>query len=318
MAVNTHSRALVVSLDFELRWGVYPRLRDQPDAYRKHLEGEREAVPGLISVFERAGIRATWAVVGAVGCDGWDEWEARSPGFPAYRDESLRWSRAYQDLDPSGRLHFAPDLVRAIQQASGQELASHTFNHIFLLEPGCTDDDVARDALAVNTLFADKFGGAPKSIVFPRNQLAKLEVLQRAGLESWRDVPGVDYWVPGPNANAPKARLARMADSLVRLGNRCAPGAEMRASHFVRFDLPWPLWKAHVRRIVEDARRLRDGDALHLWWHPHDLGGNVSQGLERVSELLDAVHSAVPFGTVPASMLEAARAFRTPLRSSTS
>jgi hypothetical protein len=302
----------VVSLDFELRWGMYPRLRDQADAYRQHLLGERDAVPGLLSLFERTGVRATWATVGAVGCDNWDEWEARNPGFPSYTNESLRWSPAYQRIDPSGRLHFAPDLVRAIQQAAGQELASHTFNHIFMLEPGCTDDDVLRDALAVNALFEDKFGGAPKSLVFPRNQLAKLDVLARAGLQAWRDVPGVDYWEPGPGANAPLARLSRMADSLIRLGNRCAPGAEMRASHFVRFDLPWPLWKPHVRRIVDDARRLRDGEVLHLWWHPHDLGGNVRQGLTRAEEVLAAVHDAVPFGTVPASMIEATRAFTAP------
>jgi hypothetical protein len=308
--VNQRSRTLLVSLDFELRWGVYPRLRDRADEYRAHLEGEREAVPAMLELFSRTGIRATWAVVGAVGCDGWDEWEARNPGFPHYANEAVRWSPSYQKLDPGGRLHFAPELVAQIARTPGQELASHTFNHIFMLEPGCTDEDVRRDSLAVNRLFEDKYGAAPRSIVFPRNQVAKVEVLEAVGLESWRDVPAASFWEPGPKANAPWARAARMLDSLVPLGPRNAPGGQMRASHFVRFDLARPLWRAHVRRIVDDAKRLRDGDALHLWWHPHDLGGNVARGIQRATELIDEVQSAVPFGTVPASMIEAARAYR--------
>ena len=53
---------LVVSLDFELMWGVrdHRSLSDYGDA----VLGGRQAIPLILERFERAGIRATWATVG--------------------------------------------------------------------------------------------------------------------------------------------------------------------------------------------------------------------------------------------------------------
>ena len=52
----------VVSLDMELMWGV--RDKRSKDQYGRQVLGEREAIPAMLDLFEREGIRATWAVVG--------------------------------------------------------------------------------------------------------------------------------------------------------------------------------------------------------------------------------------------------------------
>ena len=53
---------LIVSLDFELFWGMLDvtTLED----YRDHVLGGREAIPEMLKLFRKYGIHATWATVG--------------------------------------------------------------------------------------------------------------------------------------------------------------------------------------------------------------------------------------------------------------
>src|SRR5262245_13071649 len=55
--------ALVISLDFELHWGVRDK-RPVDGSYRENLLGAREAIPRMLDLFEEFGIAATWATVG--------------------------------------------------------------------------------------------------------------------------------------------------------------------------------------------------------------------------------------------------------------
>ena len=50
---------IVLSIDFELRWGVQDKLGDDFAAYRRNLEGVADVVPGTLEVFEKCGARAT-------------------------------------------------------------------------------------------------------------------------------------------------------------------------------------------------------------------------------------------------------------------
>ena len=52
---------LIVSLDFELFWGMQD-VTDL-DVYRQNVLGGREAIPRLLELFERHGVLATWAEV---------------------------------------------------------------------------------------------------------------------------------------------------------------------------------------------------------------------------------------------------------------
>jgi peptidoglycan/xylan/chitin deacetylase (PgdA/CDA1 family) len=162
--------SVVVSLDFELRWGAYDVCGEDVTKYRANLEGVTEVVPRLLEVFSASEVRAMWATVGAVACDGWDEWRARAPHPPRYDDPALSWRDAYRAIDPTGRLHFAPKLVDAIAKSPGQELASHTFGHVYLREPGLTREDAVADTDAMTKLFEERWRLVPRSIVFPRNR----------------------------------------------------------------------------------------------------------------------------------------------------
>src|SRR5690606_1212953 len=95
--------SIVFSIDFELRWGVAPRLPDSADAYRRNLDGARDAILGMLELFRSLDIGATWAVVGALACSSWDEFHARCPKSPRYHDERQGFRDAWRRLDPTGK-----------------------------------------------------------------------------------------------------------------------------------------------------------------------------------------------------------------------
>jgi peptidoglycan/xylan/chitin deacetylase (PgdA/CDA1 family) len=306
------ARHLVLSLDFELRWGVYDvcdRHGLNLDAYRKNLEGVRDAVPALLELFRQTDVRATWATVAAVACEGWDDYHQRAPELPKYLDSHLRWDSAVERADPEGRLYFAPDLVKAVAAAPGQELASHTFSHIYFRELGCTRGDVEADTAALARFFTERFGRAPTSLVFPCNQVAFQDVLRNWGIRTWRENQDAWYYQVNslPEEQTIFCRAARLTDSLANLGRRDSlvdsTGAQ-RASFFIRFNLPKALWVLQRRRITAEARALRDGHALHLWCHPHNLGADPKATISMLRELLESIREATKGKLVSSTMTE--------------
>src|SRR5687768_10583758 len=89
LSKKTAGGRFVISLDFELAWGV----RDQPfrDHYRSNLLGARAAIPAILALFRRYEIHATWAIVGMLFHRTRAELVANAPAqMPEYADERLR------------------------------------------------------------------------------------------------------------------------------------------------------------------------------------------------------------------------------------
>ncbi len=303
------SPAIVLSLDFELRWGGIELFGDDMSLYRQNLEGVEDVVPRLLDAFAARGVCATWAIVGALACRNWDEWSVRAPARPHYHNPKLRWRDSYRTLDPTGRLHFARHLVDSIVRTDGQELASHTFGHIYIREAGFLRKDAVADTDAMAQLFEDNWSMRPRSLVFPRNQVGHTDVFLERGIVCWRENPHAFYWNASRMADqTPVVRALRFTDSVAPLGRRIAVARAHRASYFLRLTLPPALWRLHRRRIVAEARKLKDDEALHLWFHPHNIGAAPEHGVARVAELLDAVHFAAPPSTRFMSMGDIATA----------
>src|SRR6201993_5244549 len=81
--------ALVISLDFELHWGV----RDSASLdgrERARLLSARRIVPRMLDLFEEFSIHATWATVGLLFAHSRKEVEAfKPPRRPKYQDTRL-------------------------------------------------------------------------------------------------------------------------------------------------------------------------------------------------------------------------------------
>ena len=128
----------VISLDFELHWGVRDH-RTVAD-YRENLLGVRRVVPALLALFSEYGIRATWATVGFLFFESNDELMAALPSErPAYVDKRFDPYAALGEVgknEADDPFHFAPTLIRMIQAAPQQEIATHTFSHFYAMADG--------------------------------------------------------------------------------------------------------------------------------------------------------------------------------------
>ena len=323
MAKNPAPGALVLSLDFELLWG----LRDGfTEGYAGNLHGVRRAVPGMLRLFEEFGVAATWATVGFLLAGGREEAEAFSPTLrPRYADARLDpYVQPMGDDEAADPLHFAPSLVEMIRRTPRQEMATHTFSHYYCLEAG--QDRAAFDAdLRSAVRIAAHHGFELRSIVFPRNQHnpAYDDVLRAHGIRCFRGVsPG---WMnraergTGPG-NSRVARAARLIDSHVGLSSRnTLPWSSLRpheglsnvASTFILRPVTaggGVLQRLRAARIEATLERAaRKGEVVHLWWHPHNFGVRTDENLQMLRGLLERFdHLRSRMGMLSLGMHEAA------------
>jgi len=293
--------AFVISLDFELHWGV----RDHSSAtgdYRQNLLGEQQVVPSLLSLFREFEIAATWATVGFLFAKSKSELDSFKPSvLPAYADASLfpydEEIGADEESDP---LHYAPRLIEQIQNTPRQEIATHTFSHYYCLEAGQNEESFAAD-LQSAVAIAEPYGVRPRSIVFPRNQcnseyesvlLENGIVCYRGNQKSWM------YQVTDINRKHPLYRAARLADSYFNVAGAHTFKwqdiwsdniANVPASMFLR---PFSkkmgrLEKLRLQRIKGSiAFAAERREIYHLWWHPHNFGVNLEENLNFLREIL--------------------------------
>ena len=296
--------AFVVSLDFELHWGV----RDHEPTngpYRPNLLGARKAIPRLLELFERYGISATWAVVGFLFASSPEERCKFAPVLrPCYYDRSLdpyvEPLGKSEDDDP---LHFAPSLIEQIRSCPQQEIATHTFSHHYSLEPGQTLDSFKADLNSAVAIAAER-GIRFRSIVFPRNQAnpGYARAVLDAGIICYR---GAERgWMHRGITKSERTlplRLARIADTYIDIsGIRIVHWDEIlepsglcnvRASRFL-----WPyrpglkrLEEKRLGRTIDQVKLAALEDAIfHIWFHPHNFGVHVEENLQVLEEILKA------------------------------
>ena len=292
------SGELVISLDFELLWGV--RDHATRDSYGQNILGGRDAIPLMLELFESYDISATWATVGAVFCASRDELMEALPAEelrPRYAQASLS---NYSYLDEIGKdektdpHYFGASLVQQIANCPGQEIASHTMSHIYALEEGASVESFAADIDAAIKLAEDR-GIVLRSIVFPRNQYADahLDVVLKRGFRRYRGNPdGWAYRATAGSGQTLPRRLLRLVDahSGILGPHPYVPGAaNVPASHFLR-PCSGRLSTLHPRHlnVIERAmtRAAKSALGFHLWWHPHNFGQDTAANLAALERIL--------------------------------
>lgn len=292
----------VISLDFEIYWGV----RDvvSLDRYKNHLLGVRQVIPGLLNLFKKYDIHATFATVGFLFFSSKEELLASMPREkPGYINKNFSpYEGHFQQVgnnEEDDLFHFAPSLIRLIQKA-GQEIACHTFSHYYCLESGQTMEDFREDLRAAKRI-AEKMGVVLKSFVFPRNQYneAYLEVCKEEGIASFRgnEISWL-YSAKAMNKETALRRGCRLLDAYVNIsGHHCYNTAFMKStepfniasSRFLRpyskkmFFIEWLRLKRITNSMTHAAKH---GLTYHLWWHPHNFGVNLTENINFLEKIL--------------------------------
>lgn len=291
----------VVSLDFELLWGV----RDHLDrrSYGQNILGARQAIPRILEIFQRFDIRATWATVGLLFCRTRDELMASLPPSelrPRYANTGLSnyiYLRELGQNEEQDPYYFGGSIVDQIAQCPGQEIATHTFSHFYALEEGSTVEAFSADLEAAKKT-AEMRNLVLRSIVFPRNQYsdAHVEVCRSRGITAWRGNP--KNWAYQPNsvkAQTLPRRGLRLLDAFSGvLGSHTyapetGPFRNVPASLFLR-PCTGILSKFHAVHIATIKRGLSQaakmGKGYHLWWHPHNFGLNLEENMAALTDVV--------------------------------
>lgn len=314
----------VVSLDFEIHWGVHDKR--SVAAYRRHLLGVREVVPALLECFLRRRIRATWATAGllffATRAEMFRHLPAERPKY-ANRDRS-----PYPNLEvltekdeESDPFHFACSLIEQVASTPGQEIGTHTFSHYYCLEPPVSSMPFRADLEAAKQA-ASMMGVKLRTIVFPRNQMnaLALDVVRNADLAGYRGNP--THWLYTPKSDDDEylaRRALRLLDAYLPLTPALvySPKVEdtglvnVPASRFLRpVDRePRILQRLRLRRIIREMTVAAQQDKVfHLWWHPHNFGAYLPENMAFLEEILEAFDQlAERYGMQSANMYDVTR-----------
>jgi hypothetical protein len=289
----------VISLDFELFWGVAESRTIKN--YGRNIEGEWQAVPKILALFDRYGISATWATVGMLMCRDYSQWcEIRPKVLPGYVRSQSSTYRLAPIVRRNPRLFFARPLVEKILETKGQEIGSHTYSHFYCAEPGVEVEQFFADCICQNYIFSE-FGLTPRTLVLPRNQVIRDFILaaESSGVIGYRGNPS--HWFYRDGHFMPFGsfgRILRKVDGYVPLSSNHIANAgqddmvngprNIPASMFLRptTNLPF-LDTLHLSRIKAGmGEAAKTGGAFHLWWHPHNFGVNTDRNLALLESLL--------------------------------
>lgn len=293
----------VISLDFELLWGVRDKKTIQ--TYGKNIEGVQQVIPGLLEQFQKNGIKATFSTVGFLFFESKKELLENVPDLkPNYNDPNLSPYNGHFDLVgndwKSDNYHFAPELIRAIQNDPQQEIGTHTFSHYYCLEQGQTVDTFRADLQSAIHI-AKKYNIELTSLIFPRNQFNTeyLKVCEELGIICYR---GNEHSWLYTAKNGEKESLFRRAFRLLDVyfnlsGHNCYSDTYLKSKSPVNIPSS-RLLRAYSKKLsfLETLRlnRIKSGMTYaaknnltyHLWWHPHNFGVNQKENFEFLNKIL--------------------------------
>lgn len=290
---------LVISLDFELLWGVF----DVVDHREKieYFRNTRNVLPTILSEFENHKIHATWAVVGMLFNKDWGDWKMNQPkAVPLYSNSTLSAYNFGNSIvnEETEELVFAPQLIQQINQTEGQEIGTHTYSHYYCLEEGQNKEQFTADLRQAIEL-AKRMNIELKSLVFPRNQLKEeyLQVCADLGIENVRSNPSSWYW-KDTLSEAFLTKVARSGDAYAPFGNKGYPiedlkkvkglPLEQKASRFLRpVEGNSLLRKLKLKRILKEMTgAAKNNEIYHLWWHPHNFAERPEESIKDLRVIL--------------------------------
>jgi hypothetical protein len=306
---------LVISLDFELFWGMADKC--SLEAYGPNVLGVRTALPRILERFTTHGIHATWATVGMLMARTHDELLSLLPPKdlrPQYDDMRLS-SYSYIEntrLSPQVGIgnnesedpyHYGPSLVSRILSTPHQEFANHTFSHFYVLDGNKNTSHILARDLDAHAAISKTYDRTTSSIVFPRNQVhdEALRVCFEKGITAYRG--NENHFLYAPRKDSAQSyfiRGLRLLDHYLNIsGHHTYPvprkdlgqkPVNIPASRFLRPFTPTlsflePLRMRRIKRSMTYA--AKHGEVFHLWWHPHNFGINQKENFKHLEILLE-------------------------------
>jgi hypothetical protein len=302
-SINLERAVFMISIDVEMAWG-FMHYRDRPNPYV--YRDERGFITDLLGLFEKHGIKATWAAVGHLFLDrcgvrgGTKHPELVRPGYS--------WLNGHDWLEPAPcsdatdvadqtKAHpawYGRDIIELIKSCKApQEIGSHTFSHVLCANPELSVEAMDSDLNACRQV-SDGVVPPMKSFVFPRDEFGHLTVVAQHQFTSFRGRPSPS------NTNSRNSTLKLFRTLRLSRRDPVCPRWEKEgiwnfpATYF--FDtgsgrigkLPVAIGARAVSMRVHEA--VQSKSLFHLWFHPHNLTEKPKKSLRIMDRLLTNVN----------------------------
>ena len=300
-AMGIRKGVFIISLDTEMAWGWVEKSKN---LVLKMTNGEdvRDIIDFLLSLFEDAGIAATWAIVGHLFLDSCQLVVGRK--HPEIIRPKYLWLKHDWFLnDPcsslsSDGLWYGKDIVEKIKNCRiPQDIGCHTFSHILLGDNRCDEKCVHSDLQKCMTL-AEGMDINLRSFVAPRGSNGHLHILRDYGFTSFRG--GITQWHNALPFRQLR-RLLNFVNEIIQLtpptvfpsekdGLMKIPGSmSLSSNHGIRKVIPIS-WRFNRAKKGIDRAVSKNG-IFHLILHPHSLAWKGNMPLKILFE--DIIRYAV-------------------------
>lgn len=279
----------VISLDFELHWGVFD---SYGDTYQVNILGARNAIPKILELFKKYDIKATWATVGFLFNESINDYHKYKPGLlPSYKDKKLNaFGVPIGPNEEIDELHYGYSLIQKIAKCPGQELGSHSYSHYYCQAEGQTIEEFSCDIRSSVAVANDKLDLKMKSFVFPKNMVNEdyLKVLKQNSFSIYREA------APAKFRHNLVERVYRLLNSYLKLEknkvSRVVDYDGIKSTVGNRFLRPYtsPLFNYLMLKRIKNEMTFaaNNGSVYHLWWHPHNFGINLDENLNNLQSIL--------------------------------
>jgi len=296
--VTINHGSFVISLDFELLWGMIDK---ENNTYQKNILGVYEVLPKMIKLFQQYKVNVTVATVGFILFKNKQELlthlPAQTPSYINTKNSPYENQYIQNIKSDESRLYFAPDLIEFLKTCDNVEIGTHTFCHYYCWEEGQTKEQFEED-IKMAVAIAKEKGIEIRSIVFPRNNVneAYLPICRKYGIYAYRGNPQKNFQEIA--LNSIKTRIIRLLDSYFNIsGDTTISYDELNAGEMInvpasRLFRPFnPKLRIidflKIRRIKQEMKYAAvKGKLYHLWWHPHNFGINIEKNLNALEVIL--------------------------------
>ena len=280
----------IISLDFELKWGVLESNND----YDKNLYGARKAIPEILDIFKKFNIKSTWAIVGFLFNKNVDEFKKNKPKIIRHDNIIDPYTISFENNEG---LYFALDLIQKINSSHLQEIASHTYSHFNCKKGIKLKEEFIEDINAAINIAQNKLNIKFHSIVFPRNEISKeyFPILKKLGFTHYRGNPNNFLYNKGHNKKNILIRAIRYLDSFIEIvknyNTENCDSSELINVQANRMLRPHNKIKIlnflMIRRIKKEMLYAAKNNLnYHLWWHPHNFGLNTERNIQNLENIL--------------------------------
>lgn len=293
------SGVFVISLDFELFWG----LADVCDEgqWNTTIQKVYQVVPRLLDLFEKYGVHATWATVGALMTHDAHEFMDYLPKRVSPQTELVLKKLALPEGKPGvydSEILFAPNLVRQVSARRGQEIGTHTFSHYYCDRATSTPEDFENDVDSAKRI-AKKAGYSLRSAVFPRNQVHQdyVNALGKQEIYIYRGIEKSRFKKISARFRNLGTVLWYLDHYFPTLGRHSYPLSEVQDGKKFnvkksRFFKPYKRKYALIEslKVLHYKAELRyaakRGEIYHLCWHPHNFALDTERNFAQLESLL--------------------------------